>query len=367
MADIRLAKEIGGDAVLLLIFVAHQEDRCKGPVNFFTSQLLDILGFAKWDRLDRARRGAIEAGWLNYTPGGNRKPGWYFVTVPEHLKDGGRNESEAAVSGPDDIPFRVSDVERNSEDSTPCDGDRQENCGDDFDIPSRALNGVSTGCQTAISTPANGHREGYPPSLNLNLPPSPVADPRIQKEEEIIRDDWKALADRLAAFGLADFQYCLTAARRTGCDVQHVLAILSHATAHRERWQSPQGVLHKRLSIARPGLAPAESWPKFKDEPKADAKPIGPNAQDLEYQRQEKAKSQLAEAQRVARESRFGAELDSMTEADLIALAGRKYTYPAMLKAWEREGRPRTGRFRNDLLHALDTESLTRPVAEPVA
>lgn len=84
-----LAQRIGTDATFLLSVIAFQEDACryKRPVSFYTNQLLPILGFAKWDRLDKARKAAVSAGWLSYEEGGHRKPGTYFVTIPDGLED----------------------------------------------------------------------------------------------------------------------------------------------------------------------------------------------------------------------------------------------------------------------------------------
>jgi len=77
------AQIIGVDAVLLCTCIAHIEDakRYSGPVTFYNDQLLPLLGFGKWDRLDRARRRAIRGGWLHYQPppSGYRQPGTYWV------------------------------------------------------------------------------------------------------------------------------------------------------------------------------------------------------------------------------------------------------------------------------------------------
>ncbi len=85
------AQEIGIDACYLLVHIAHTEDakRYKGPVTFHNEQLQAILGFKKWDRLDRARRAACRANWLHYQPPPNRRrqPGRYFVTIPAELED----------------------------------------------------------------------------------------------------------------------------------------------------------------------------------------------------------------------------------------------------------------------------------------
>jgi len=80
-----LANELGPDVVLLLVFIAHTEDaaRYSGPVTFWNSQLQETTGLKKWERLNRCRKQAMDAGWLQYEDGGNRKPGRYWVTIPD--------------------------------------------------------------------------------------------------------------------------------------------------------------------------------------------------------------------------------------------------------------------------------------------
>jgi hypothetical protein len=80
-----IAAEIGRDAFSLLTVVVHTEDamRYRGPAKFWNSQLIETLGFAKWETFDRARTKAIESGWLQYSGDGKRTAGEYFVTVPE--------------------------------------------------------------------------------------------------------------------------------------------------------------------------------------------------------------------------------------------------------------------------------------------
>jgi hypothetical protein len=78
-------------AFVLCVTIAHLEDakRYKGPVTFFTGQLLPLIGVTKWEALDNARKQAVDFGWLHYEPGnrGQRKPGKYWVTIPEGLRD----------------------------------------------------------------------------------------------------------------------------------------------------------------------------------------------------------------------------------------------------------------------------------------
>jgi hypothetical protein len=86
-ANTYLAQEIGPVGALLVIFIAHTEDakRYSAPPTFYNDQLLPILGLCKWESLDKARRAAVESGWLHYDPPpvGKRRPGVYWVTIPQ--------------------------------------------------------------------------------------------------------------------------------------------------------------------------------------------------------------------------------------------------------------------------------------------
>ena len=74
-----VANDIGPDAALLLVIVAHTEDakRYSRPVTFWNEQILPLCGFANVKAMDRARSRAVEAGWLHYEAGGKGKPGAY--------------------------------------------------------------------------------------------------------------------------------------------------------------------------------------------------------------------------------------------------------------------------------------------------
>lgn len=80
------AQHLGQTAALLVVVVATTEDaaRYRRPVSFFNGQLMMLLGLHKWEALDRARKLAVDAGWLCYEPppNGKRKPGLYWVTIP---------------------------------------------------------------------------------------------------------------------------------------------------------------------------------------------------------------------------------------------------------------------------------------------
>lgn len=81
-----VANVLGQDPFVLLVAIAATEDakRYRGPVSFHTGQLLPLLGFGKWERLDAARRKAVDAGWLHYIAPktGAREPGLYWVEIP---------------------------------------------------------------------------------------------------------------------------------------------------------------------------------------------------------------------------------------------------------------------------------------------
>jgi len=90
--------EIGRDAFCIVAVILHTEDaaRYRGPVSFYNSQLMETLGFSKWETFDKARQKAIDSGWLAYTGFGNRKPGLYYVTIPSQysvVEDGLMEES----------------------------------------------------------------------------------------------------------------------------------------------------------------------------------------------------------------------------------------------------------------------------------
>jgi hypothetical protein len=87
------AQEIGPTGAYLVTIIAHQEDSCRyrRPVTFYDSQLMPILGVTSQETLTTARRKAVAAGWLSYSPGHKGRASTYFVCVPSHvsgLEDG---------------------------------------------------------------------------------------------------------------------------------------------------------------------------------------------------------------------------------------------------------------------------------------
>lgn len=80
-----VAADYGRDVFCLLSIILHTEDaaRYRGPVSYYNTQLMETLGFKKWEQFDAVRAKAIDSGWLQYEGCGKRTPGKYFVTIPE--------------------------------------------------------------------------------------------------------------------------------------------------------------------------------------------------------------------------------------------------------------------------------------------
>ncbi|MEP3929525.1 MAG: phage replication protein, partial [Rhodopirellula bahusiensis] len=79
------AQSIGHHAVCLVIHIAHTEDaaRYQGPVRFWNSQLMEVLGFKSPKQLNNARDAATKAGWLVYNRANDRSVGHYWTSIPD--------------------------------------------------------------------------------------------------------------------------------------------------------------------------------------------------------------------------------------------------------------------------------------------
>lgn len=99
-----VAAEHGRDVFCLLSVILHTEDaaRYRGPVSYYNTQLMETLGFKKWEQFDAVRAKAIASGWLQYEGCGKRTPGKYFVTIPdgfEQVDDGLMEECISPENG----------------------------------------------------------------------------------------------------------------------------------------------------------------------------------------------------------------------------------------------------------------------------
>jgi len=128
------------------------------------------MGITKWDRFDRIRRRAVEAGWLHYeaSPKGSRKAGVYWTLLP------------AELGVLDDAPI-------------------DETIADDGGS-TLSLNGDCLGDQTGI---VSGNERGSNGVMNRGtIVPNPIPIPNpIPKEEEVVRAE--TLVEAVDAFPCA--------------------------------------------------------------------------------------------------------------------------------------------------------------------
>jgi hypothetical protein len=84
-----VARQIGRDAMLLILAIAVQEDTLKyssAPI-FFDSELQRLTGILSLKHLDRIRQKAVDAGWLVIvrSPAGDQMVAQYWTLIPKRL------------------------------------------------------------------------------------------------------------------------------------------------------------------------------------------------------------------------------------------------------------------------------------------
>ena len=153
-----VAAELGRDVLCLLAVILHTEDaaRYRGPVSFFNSQLIETLGFKKWEQFDATRKKAIDAGWLQYEGCGKRSAGRYFVTIPDGYGQVDDNLMEECIS--------------------PEKGYKQ---GYDDGYKAGYDQGIKRGTIQGQSGGQSGDKQGEPPTLPLD--PSPKTNTKPPK------------------------------------------------------------------------------------------------------------------------------------------------------------------------------------------
>ena len=121
---------LGDKATELILYVAFKEDQFhyRGWVNFWNSQLSQILGIKSRDKFIAARQKAIDAGWLLYDRQHDRTPGLYMTLNPTEVSRsgdtiGGANTdangvttgvTRGDVSGVTSIPLNPNNLKPNS-------------------------------------------------------------------------------------------------------------------------------------------------------------------------------------------------------------------------------------------------------------
>lgn len=88
LTKLAIANEIGPEATLMLMVIAHTEDAIwySGPVTFWNPDLQVICGLKSVGRLGRARAKAVEAGWLIYEKGAKERPAKYQTRIPDRYR-----------------------------------------------------------------------------------------------------------------------------------------------------------------------------------------------------------------------------------------------------------------------------------------
>lgn len=229
------AQEIGTDGFLLVTVIAHTEDakRYTSPVTFWNDQLVSILGFTTWGKLDRARKRAVEAGWLHYEPGGKSKVGRYWTIIPAIY--------DTIPDGAVDCDYPTAFLSTSEETTEGHPGDKRD------------LSGGQTGDIRGTSG------EHSTLTLSLSLPPPPLqtsGEADKTEEEEEVRNLVKTL--RGDPYGVNEAVTAVEQATASGCTVDELRAIATQ-WALADKWSSAQ--LWTRISRAMPGESPVAHWP----------------------------------------------------------------------------------------------------------
>lgn len=277
------AQEIGAEACWLLTIVAMTEDArwYSGAVTFYNMQLAAMCGFDSENRLARHRAKAVDAGWLHYEAGGKRKPGVYWVTVPE----GGDTEDTPIDEGADD-DLSLQNGGTNGGAIGGRNGFHLQNGG--------AIGGRSGG------EAGDNRRPSYPiPNPNPNPNPNTLPPPRllersapaaatVQAKPEGDGDGRKDSAEKtpdrfteafeaVKACGVRLAHDAVQTARRNGFSIDGILAVVDVFHAEPGKWT--EGALYERLTAA--GMAefaahegwvsPNPDWQKRQPKPRAKA------------------------------------------------------------------------------------------------
>lgn len=87
LAHVCAAQEIGHDACYLLVIIVHCEDakKYRDAVTYWNEQIQAIAGLSPAG-LWRARKKAVESGWLHYEEGRKGQAARYWVTIPTRFQ-----------------------------------------------------------------------------------------------------------------------------------------------------------------------------------------------------------------------------------------------------------------------------------------
>ncbi|MCX7422512.1 MAG: hypothetical protein NT013_23615 [Planctomycetia bacterium] len=310
-----LAQHCGTDALALLCVIAMTEDarRYRGPVTFWNEQLLPLVGFAKWERLDRARQALIDAGWLLYEPGGRHRAGRYRVTIPPDLEDLG----DTAVD----------------EGSTPLKGYR---AGDQQGVEL----GIKPESKRVSSRSLAGDQQGEPSYLL----PLPETSPSPSNGDG---EGWKEIEKQLRDAHVREWCDAVRSARAAGCSLTEIQAVINYFREYRDAWELPEAALYRRVLNATPDQRADDpaTWLPFSPSfvrreqsakeaqqrtVEAQQKRLADAQRKLELQREDDERQRLEDA--------FGAECDRLTADDLRQISMQDSSLNAAIQ-WHRKGK----------------------------
>lgn len=249
-----LAQHLGSDVLTLLCVIAMTEDarRYRGPVAFYNDQLLPLVGFAKWDRLEKARRKAIDAGWLSHEPGGRHRPGLYRVTIPKEL--------ESVEDAPVD------------EGPTPGEGyqagyEAGYRAGFEAGSSSISLSGCREGERAGDQQgELGGEREGEP-SCPVPVPKTSTST----KDNAASKRELEAVEVLLSEAGIGTATPTARDVVERGYTANHVGELLDFARKHAAGFRDWRKALVFRLKNSPPATPVDQGWPPSNEKPRSGA------------------------------------------------------------------------------------------------
>lgn len=271
------AQDIGRDACLLVVHIAHTEDAARycGPVRFWNSQLVETMGFSGNKKLGEARDKAVAAGWLHYERQSNRKVGFYWTMIPDTLTE----LSDAPIETP------IVSIGNGSQNSSRTSVER---------ITDRVKkDSVTNSALTSIPTP-----ESLPP------PPS---------------NHWLVVVDALTKCGVGKIDNVIQAAHCNGLSPKDVLDIIQFVDGKPGAYGG--GAIHDRVVNARPGqrFDDPSLWPPESDEYQREQRKTFEAGERSKLASQTEQLNWKVESERLEREQlerEYGPTLDSMNESD---------------------------------------------------
>lgn len=302
-----LAQQWGADVLALLCVIAVTEDarRYRGPVAFFNAELLRLLGFGKWERLNNARRAAVEAGWLLYENRGSRKAGLYRTTIPVDLA------TLSDILLDEGLPVGPYPAK-----------------GDD-----RTGSSLSSSSESSSENGYDEEHDQGEPSL-----PKPIPKSSPSNEDG---GDWEKIQKQLREEGVRAWREAVRRACESECSPADIQAVIDYFRLRRDAWESPSGALHHRVSNATPDQQPDNpaTWLPFKpsfvsrEQSAKEAQRRATTDQQRRLADEQRALERLRSADELQRlEDEFGAECDQLTADDVSQLAAHDPYLPFQLR-----------------------------------